>query len=77
MEILAAALQGLSNAETKVDQAAVRISQAGTANGSTGDTVDLATEMVNLAVGKEDYLANLKALQVGSDMAKHTIDILA
>ena len=77
MEILATALQGLNSAETQVDQAAVRIAQAGADTGTPGDSVDLATEIVNLAVAKEDYQANLKALQAGSDMAKHTIDILA
>lgn len=78
MEILAAALQGLNSAEAKVDQAAVRLSQAGIApQGSSGDTVDLATEILNLAVGKEEYLANLKALQAGTDLIKHTVDILA
>jgi flagellar hook protein FlgE len=78
MEILATALQGLNSAEAKVDQAAVRLSQAGIApQGSSGDTVDIATEIVNLAVAKEEYLANLKALQAGSDLVKHTIDILA
>ncbi len=78
MEILAAALEGLNRAEGKVDQAAVRISQAGVAsNGSPGDTVDLATEIVNLAVAKDEYLVNLKALQSGDELTKHTIDILA
>lgn len=77
MEILATALQGLNSAEAKLDQAAVRISQAGTDTGTSGDTVDLATEIVNLAVAKEEYQANLKALQAGNDITKHTIDILA
>ena len=78
MEILAAALQGLNNAETKLDQAAVRISQAGNPQtGSSGDTVDLAQEIVNLAIAKEEYQANLKALQAGNEMTQHTIDILA
>ena len=78
MEILATALQGLNSTEAKVDQAAVRIAQAGTSpEGSSGDTVDLAAEVVNLTVGKEEYLANLKALQAANDLTKHTIDILA
>ena len=78
MEILAAALQGLNSAETKLDQAATRLAQAGNPEtGSSGDTVDLATEMVNMAVAKEEYQANLKALQAGNDITKHTIDILA
>lgn len=78
MEILAVALEGLTRAEAQVDQAAVRISQAGVAsNGSSGDTVDLSKEIVNLAAAKEEFLANLKALQAGDDLTKHTIDILA
>ncbi|HEY7388175.1 MAG TPA: flagellar basal body rod C-terminal domain-containing protein [Bryobacteraceae bacterium] len=78
MEILAVALEGLNRAEAKVDQAAVRISQAGVApNGSSGDTVDLTKEIVNLAVAKEDFMANLKALQAGDELSQHTIDILA
>ena len=78
MEILATALEGLNRAESKVEQATARISQAGIApNGSSGDTVDLANEIVNLTVAKEDYLANLKALQTGDELTKHTIDILA
>ena len=78
MEILATALQGLNSAEAKVDQAAVRISQAGLpSESSAGDTVDLAAEVVSLMAGKEEYLANLKALQAGNDLTKHTIDILA
>ncbi len=77
MEILATALQGLNRAEAKVDQAAARISQAAAPQGATGDSVDLAHEMVSLAVGKEEYQANLKALQTADELTKHTIDILA
>ena len=78
MEILAVALQGLNSAESKLDQTAVRISQAtAPQNGSSGGTIDLAQEMVNLTSAKQEYLVSLKALQAGADLAKHTIDILA
>ena len=78
MEILATALQGLDRHQSQFDLAAARISQAGIADtGTSGDTVDLAQQIVNLTVAKEEYLANLKALQAGNDLAKHTIDILA
>jgi len=78
MEILAAALQGLNSAESQLDQAATRISQAGeAASGSSGNSVDLATEIVNLASAKTEYQANLKALQAGDELTKHTIDIMA
>jgi len=77
MEILGTALQGLNSAETKLDQAASRISHASADTGVSGDSVDLATEMVNMTVAKEEYQANLKALQAGNEIAQHTIDILA
>jgi flagellar basal body rod protein FlgC len=78
MEILATTLQGLDRAEAHFDQAAAKISQAGMpAAGSSGDTVDLAQEMVNLTAAKDEYLINLKALQAENDLTKHTIDILA
>ena len=78
MEILAVALQGLSSAETKLNQTAVRISQAAAPqNGASGGTVDLAQEMVNLTLAKEEYQANLKALQAGDELTRHTIDLLA
>lgn len=78
MQIFASALQGLNAAETKLDQAASRISRAGgTGNGAPPDAVDLATELVNLLTAKQEYAANLKALETGNEIAKHTIDILA
>lgn len=77
MQILASALEGLNRAESKLEQAAGRISQAGAAAGTSGNSLDLATEMVNLAVAKEEYQANLKALQAGNEVTRHTIDILA
>ena len=41
------------------------------------DTVDLSAEAVNLHSAKEQFLANLRALEVGQDTAKHTVNILA
>jgi len=77
MQIFASALQGLNAAETKLDQTASRISRAGTETEAAPDAVDLSTEMVNLLTAKQEYAANLKSLQAGNEMAKHTLDILA
>jgi hypothetical protein len=78
MQIFASALQGLNAAETKLDQTASRLSRAGAAeNGSGPDAVDLSTEMVNLMTAQQEYAANLKSLEAGNEIAKHTLDILA
>lgn len=78
MQIFASALQGLNTAETQLNQTADRISRAAvTGNGPASDSVDLSTNMVNLLTAKEDYAANLKSLEAGNEMAKHTFDILA
>ena len=77
MDILAAAVQGLNAAQDQVDQAAVRLSRAATVDsGAPGDIVDLSTEIVNLMAGKLQYEANLKSLQTGGEMVKHTLDIV-
>jgi hypothetical protein len=74
MDISSIALQGLGNAEARFTKAAVRISNGGA--GGPVDAVDLSTEAVNLLTAKDQFLANLKALEVGQDMAKHTVNVL-
>lgn len=78
MDIFSAGLEGLRAAESKVDATAARLSRAGLpANGTQpADQVDLSTEVVNLLSGKLEYEANLKSLETGAEMAKHTLDIL-
>ncbi len=74
MEILVTASQGLSHADAKLDRAARRLSQVAAAE---SDWADLGTEAVNLTLAKEEFLANLKTLQAGNEIARHAIDILA
>ena len=76
MQIFATALQGLNAAETKLDQTAGRISRASADLGTASDSVDLSTEMVNLMTAQRDYAANLKSLEAGNEIAKHTLDIV-
>jgi len=71
MDISSVALGGIQSAETKFNRAAARVAQAG-----TDDTVDLSTEAVNLLNAKDEFAANLKALEVGDDMTKQTLDML-
>ena len=76
MDAISAALSGLNAAETKLDQTAKRLSQIGAVDSVPTDSVDLASEMVNLITAKLQFEANLKSLETGNEMAKHTIDIL-
>ncbi|PWU01360.1 MAG: hypothetical protein C5B51_22875 [Terriglobia bacterium] len=78
MDITLTALAGLSQAESAVESAAARLSRAGLSpDGSSGDTVDLATEIVDLMTAKQQFQANLKSLETANEMTKHTLDILA
>jgi flagellar hook protein FlgE len=76
MQIFASALQGLNAAETQLDQTAGRIAHSAE-NSAAPDSVDLSTDMVNLLTAKQQFAANLKSLEVGNEIAKHTLDILA
>jgi flagellar hook protein FlgE len=78
MQIFASALQGLNATETKLDQTANRLSRMGVnENGASPDAVDLSAELVNLMTAKQQFAANLKSLETGNEIAKHTLDILA
>ena len=76
MDAISAALSGLNAAESRLDQTAKRLSQIGVVNNVPTDSVDLASEMVNLMTAKLQFEANLKSLETSNKMAKHTIDIL-
>ena len=76
MDILPAALSGLSNAEAMLERTAQRLSKLGTVADAPPDPVDLAAEMVNLATAKVEFEANLKSFEAGNEIAKHTIDLL-
>jgi flagellar hook protein FlgE len=76
MDAISSALSGLNAAESKLDQTARRLSQIGALDNVPTDSVDLASEMVNLMTAKLQFQANLKSLEAGTEMAKHTIDIL-
>jgi flagellar hook protein FlgE len=79
MDISAIAIQGLNQADSQLQQAATAIASAGTqsAAGSNLDTVDLATEMVELLSARTLFAANLKTLSVASEIEKSAIDLKA
>ena len=63
----ATALQGLSNAETQVNQAAQQIARPPVVSGGQ-DTVDLSTAAVSLMQARNDFDANTKAIKVEDEM---------
>jgi flagellar basal body rod protein FlgF len=76
MDIFPAALNGLHAAEARLEQTAQRLSKMGGVEAAPSDTVDLASEMVNLLTAKRAFEANLKSLETADEMTKHTIDLL-
>ena len=79
MDISAIAIQGLSQADAQLQQAATAIAGAGSQSpdGSNLDTVDLATEMVALLSARTLFAVNLKTLSVASEIEKSAIDLKA
>jgi hypothetical protein len=41
------------------------------------DSVDLSSEAVDLLTAKDQYLASLKVVEAGQDIARHTLNLLA
>jgi hypothetical protein len=76
MDITSTAAQGLGNAEARFTKAAVRISNGGSGGGPV-DAVDLSAEAADLLTAKDQFLASLEAMQVGQEMTRRTLDILA
>ncbi len=74
MNILPAALQGMSQAEARLDRSATRIASS---EAPAGDTVDLSAETVNLLQARTDFEASTRLVQVASDLTKPLLDLLA
>ena len=79
MDISAIALEGLQQADAQLVKAATRIAAYGAASpdGANLDSVDLSAEMVALMSAKNDFAANLKALQTANEIQKNVIDLTA
>ncbi|MEO6013196.1 MAG: hypothetical protein ABIQ30_06375 [Devosia sp.] len=79
--ILSIGATGLQQAERRFEAAAGRIVESGAqsdaAPAGTAPEVDLAVEMVSLSLGSYDFKAAAKIVQVGRDMGRSLVDILA
>lgn len=79
VDVTSVALQGLDRAQQKVEKVARRLAKAAdpeTAS-SAGDTVDLATNAVDLIEAVNLYQANLKMVRAEDELTKRTLDLLA
>lgn len=70
-------IQGLSRAEEAFNQAASKVAQPVEPTQPQQDTVSLSDAMVSLLQAANDYQANLKSLEVGNQMQKTLLNILA
>jgi flagellar hook protein FlgE len=71
MELTGIALEGLRQAETKLDSVARR-----TATSEPEDSVELSRNAVELIEAKNAYAANLKLIHAAEDLEKRLLDIL-
>jgi flagellar basal body rod protein FlgB len=74
MSILPAALQGMNQAEARLDHSATRIASA---QAPSGDTVDLSAEMVNLIQARTDYETSTHLVGVASEISKQLLNVMA
>jgi flagellar hook protein FlgE len=63
-------LSGMAQAETSVNQIAMRLANP------ASDTVDLSAEMVGLMQGRNDFATNVKVAQTMDEMTKSTLSLL-
>jgi len=79
MDASAIALQGLEQASTQVDAAAVRIASAGSASDGGGslDTVSLSEEMVALMSAKTAFAANVSVLKTAEQTQQSLLNVMA
>jgi hypothetical protein len=78
MDLSAIAIQGLSQADTQLEQAATAIASEGALapDGSNVDIVDLSAEIVALSSTKIQFSANLATLKVANEIQKETVDLV-
>ncbi len=74
MNILPAALQGMNQAEARLDRAAARIASS---QAPSEDTVDLSAEMVNLIQARTGFEASTRLVGVASEMSKQLLNVMA
>ena len=79
MDISSIALQGLEQAQARLEQAAAKIVAVGaeSSDGANLDTVDISAEMVALMSAKNQFLLDLGTLKTADEIQKNLIDVMA
>jgi flagellar hook protein FlgE len=77
MDPSAIALQGLQQAEVRLETTTARIASAGASDGSNVDVVDLSAEMVALMSAQNSFDANLASLKTADQLQKSLVDLKA
>lgn len=75
--LLPAALEGLSRAENQLENAARRIAVSADLERAVADRIELSQEFVALIHARNAFVANLRSVRAGDEIARQTIDLLA
>jgi flagellar hook protein FlgE len=73
---MSSALEGMSRAETQLNQAASDIARSSTVQPASGDVVDLSTSMVALLQSRNSFDANTKVFKVADEMQKSLLNVI-
>jgi flagellar hook protein FlgE len=71
---MSAALSGMHNAQTTLQNTAERIA---TVSPETSDSVDLSPQMVAMLAARNQFQTNARVIQTADDMQKKLLDMLA
>jgi len=73
---LSSALEGMSRAETRFNQAAGDIARSTTVAPSGGDILDLSAPMLSLMESRNSFEANTKVFKVADEMQKSLLNAI-
>jgi hypothetical protein len=73
---MSSALEGMSRAETQLNQAASDIARAPMVPPNGGDIVDLSASMVSLLQSRNSFEANTKTFEVADQMQKSLLNLV-
>jgi flagellar hook protein FlgE len=73
---MSSALEGMSRAETQLNQAAGNIARASIVSPPAVDIVDLSASMVSLLQSRNSFDANTKVFKVADEMQKSLLNIV-
>ncbi len=78
MDILSIAQQGLSRAQGELEKSAQSIARTALPQAPPpGDSLNLSDQMVSLFEAKNDFETSLKLAQVGDELSRKSLDLLA